>query len=129
MSIVESISCITKPWKNRNKLETYVYNSTAKLILSECPHLVPSEDLTQMVRLGVRTRHKLASYGSFLRIIIDTLYQSKGAQPTQIMIDRCLNTAHHKISLLPKSDQEDPADLLFEAALKILRDELKTGSK
>lgn len=123
MSVKEGLACLTKPWKNRSKLETYVFNDQAKALISKSPRLIPSEDLSQMVRLEARTRHKHPSYGSFLRVIIDSLFKSNGTFPTQLMIDQSLNIAHDKINSAPKSDESEEAtnSLLFETAQQILK--------
>jgi hypothetical protein len=131
MSVVEGLACLTKPWKNRNKLETYVFNNQAKSLISKSPRLIPTEDLSQMVKLEARTRHKLPSYGSFLRVIIDSLFRSNGTIPTQIMIDQSLNTAHEKINSAPRSDEseEDTNSFLFETAQQILKNTVNSNWK
>jgi hypothetical protein len=84
-----------------------------------------------MVKLEARTRHKLPSYGSFLRVIIDSLFRSNGTIPTQIMIDQSLNTAHEKINSAPRSDEseEDTNSFLFETAQQILKNTVNSNWK
>lgn len=118
MSVTEGIAVLTKPWKNRNKLETYVFNEDAKKILSAFPRTVPKEDLTETIPLGVRTRHSHQSYGAFLRAIIDALFLSKGKSPTQDKIESALILAH--AAMPPKMDSEDSEShaLFFKLALE-----------
>ncbi len=118
MSITEGVAVLTKPWKNRNKLETYVFNEEAKKILSAFPRTVPKEDLTETIPLGVRTRHSHQSYGAFLRAIIDSLFLTKGKRPTQDKIESALIRAH--AAMPPKMDTEDSEShaLFFKLALQ-----------
>jgi hypothetical protein len=118
VTISEGLASVTKPWKNRNKLETYVFNEEAQRLLETHPRTVPKEDLTETIPLGIRTRHVHASYGAFLRAIIDAHFLSKGKTPTQDTIEGALVRAHG--AMPPKMDGGDPEfqALFFKLALK-----------
>lgn len=121
MTISEGLASVTKPWKNRNKLETYVFNEEAQLLLKTHPRTVPKEDLTETIPLAVKTRHVYGSYGAFLRSIIDSLFLSKGKSPPQEKIEGALVRAHG--AMPPKMDGADGEfrDLFFKLALKELQ--------
>lgn len=126
MQVLEGQTVITKPWKNRKKYQTYVFNEEARSILTAFPREIISESLEERTTINPKVLHFFLSYGKILQIIIDTLYQSKGKYPSQAFIDQCFEEG--KKSMSPKLDwtEKGTHEVYFETVQEVLRKELKS---
>jgi len=125
MTILEGQTVITKPWKNRKKYQTYVFNEHSRRILANHPRQIPSESLEETSTIEPKTLHFYLSYGKLLQLIIDTLYLTKGSQPSQDLIDSCFDEARK--AMPPKLDWSEKTthEIYFESGYQILETQLK----